>query len=212
MNDRLPMGAPNAGLIADIFMDYLETKILITSHQPIIKLVKLWKRYVDDIICIWNGGFDLLKVFHNHINNYHKNINFTTEIENNQTINFLDLKLIKNKINMITYDIIPASSNHHHRHKLAALQYYINRSNSIPLSPNKKQTEIQTIKQIAYNNGYNDQCINKILYKQPKSINNNHNEQIYKKFTLQGPIMYKIEKIVTKYNIKSAFEQNNNLL
>lgn len=127
MTDDLPMGAPNACLI---FMNHLEHQIF-NSNQPITKHIKFWRRYVDDSFSIWDGGIDLLHVFHNFINNFHKNISFTLEIENNNTLNFLDLQITKHN-NTFTYNIyrkptttdtlIPESSQHPAQHKKAAFK------------------------------------------------------------------------------------------
>jgi hypothetical protein len=50
---------------------------------------KLWKRFIDDIICIWQHGEEELKKFMDYLNNQHNTIKFTFEANKNE-IPFLD--------------------------------------------------------------------------------------------------------------------------
>ena len=50
--DGLPMGNPLLPLVADVLMETLE-KQLFTQHST--PHVCFWKRYVDDILCVWDG-------------------------------------------------------------------------------------------------------------------------------------------------------------
>ena len=72
-----------------MFMVKLE-KILIPKLD---KKVKLWRRFVDDTICF--AKMDSLNGILLTINNFHKNITFTMEIEHNSAIPFLDVLLIR---------------------------------------------------------------------------------------------------------------------
>ncbi|XP_023028767.2 uncharacterized protein [Leptinotarsa decemlineata] len=47
-----PMGSPLSPVVANLFMEEIETEAIATSHlKP-----KLWLRYVDDIFVIWSHG------------------------------------------------------------------------------------------------------------------------------------------------------------
>jgi len=84
-----PMGSPTSGLFADIVMDDLETSCLNKlSFTPLF-----FYRYVDDIMtCIPTIKInEIISVF----NSYNERLQFTYELENNNSINFLDLKFIK---------------------------------------------------------------------------------------------------------------------
>ena len=52
--DGFPMGGLLSVLMADVSIDSLETELLRSSPHSIS--VRFWRRYVDDIICIWTGG------------------------------------------------------------------------------------------------------------------------------------------------------------
>lgn len=89
--DGLSMGSPLSSLVADIFMSQLEKDIMDNSHSSSFS-VKFWRRYVDDIICVWDGTEPDLSRFFNEMNAYHPSMEFTLEIGGDQ-IHFLDLTL-----------------------------------------------------------------------------------------------------------------------
>ena len=59
------MGSPISPLLADIFMNILENIIFNSGNT---KNVLYWYRYVDDILCIWNGTIRQLNLFLKYIN------------------------------------------------------------------------------------------------------------------------------------------------
>ena len=84
------MGSPLGPLLADVFMGKLESTVL---HHTIANFV-VYKRYVDDILCVCSTEINLddtLLTF----NNAHPNISFTYEKEEGEQINFLDVHLSK---------------------------------------------------------------------------------------------------------------------
>ncbi|MGR8252493.1 reverse transcriptase domain-containing protein, partial [Escherichia coli] len=120
--DGVAMGSPIAPVIANIWMEYFEQKAL-TTGPPIIKL---WKRYVDDIFCIIKGGLDEINQYLSHLNSIHPKIQFTFEMEKDRSLAFLDV-LVKVKPNgslahtvyrkpTHTDRYLNASSHHHPRH------------------------------------------------------------------------------------------------
>lgn len=133
-----------------------------------------YRRYVDDICIIWNGGETELTNFLNFVNSLHPNITFTLEKETNQKLPFLDLLLIRegDKISFEIYrkpsttdNIIQYNSNSPHTHKFAAFHSFFYRLFKIPLSRDAFQKELQIIKMLATNNGFPLQTINKLFYK-----------------------------------------------
>lgn len=87
--DGLPMGGPLSCLVAEVFMDYLEHKLFETFCTP---HVVEWIRYVDDILCVWNGSEDQLRKFLDSLNSLEPTISFTLEI-GGRSLNFLDLTI-----------------------------------------------------------------------------------------------------------------------
>ena len=58
---------PLSMLVADVFMDNIEDEIVHSS--PHSRCIRLWRRYADDILCVWNGTYlqanDLLRTLNN---------------------------------------------------------------------------------------------------------------------------------------------------
>ena len=84
------MGTKMAPAYANLFMVELEEYILQDYHtEPI-----LWKRYIDDILCIWPGTQDSLKKFVEYLNRHNPTIKFTYECSPTE-IQFLDVTIHK---------------------------------------------------------------------------------------------------------------------
>lgn len=132
------MGNPLSPFLANLFMNKLENSIK-TSH---INFLKVWYRYVDDVFAVVNENFDLnnfLKI----LNQQFSSIKFTTELDIDKKLPFLDLE-ITNIIEKLEYDIyrkkthtnnyIPATSNTCYKYKLSAFNSLFHRLFNVPLS------------------------------------------------------------------------------
>ena len=106
------MGTKIAPSYANLFMDRFERAFL--AQEPIQPLV--WKRYIDDILCIWTGTRSELESFLDRLNKAHRTLKFTWSISD-ERIEFLDLSIFKggrfntiNKLDMSTHfkETIPA--------------------------------------------------------------------------------------------------------
>jgi len=205
----LAMGSPMSPILAEIYMNHFETKLLKNSKHK--DKIKFWNRYVDDILLIWTGTERQLDKFIIEINNINDDIKFTEE-KGNKEINYLDLKIKINQLNKLHFEIyrkpthtdivIPNDSYHHHKHKLAAFQNYCFRANNILINEKDKKQEFEIIKNIAKNNGYQTELIDKIINKQKKA-----NHKMKEDNNYLGAIPYignqtnKITKIFKKHNI-----------
>ena len=86
-----------SSIFADIVLEDLEN----TCLQKLDFKPTFYLRYVDDVItCI---PASKLNVMLNIFNTYHPRLQFTYEVENNKTINFLDVQLLR-KNNKIIYN------------------------------------------------------------------------------------------------------------
>ena len=82
---RTAMGTKMAFAFANIFMAKIETEILSkTNYRPIA-----FKRFIDDVFCLWNINREHIDQFIEQCNNHHQTIKFTAEISE-QEITFLD--------------------------------------------------------------------------------------------------------------------------
>ena len=96
--DGVAMGSPLAPVLANLFMGHHEKNWLdnYSSSQ-----VLFYRRYVDDIFCLFNNEQDAL-MFFDYINARHPSIRFTMEKEIDKKLSFLDILLDNNHPSIIT--------------------------------------------------------------------------------------------------------------
>lgn len=170
LTEGLPMGAPCSPMLADIFMDKYDDIIVNKLEKWKTKIFKYY-RYVDDCLLIWIGTNRELQLFLNEINQLKPKLNFKLEM-GGKTLNFLDLKIQKCGTRLefeiyrkpsYTDAIIPANSYHSQQHKMSGFHALIHRLVMTPLTKIGYRKELDTIIQIAKNNGYEVKPILKIL-------------------------------------------------
>ncbi len=84
------MGTKMAPAYANLFMAELEERLLDNYHiKPVI-----WKRYIDDVLCVWPDTEQELEKFMNYLNSSHDTIKFTYE-HSKDSIDFLDTTIYK---------------------------------------------------------------------------------------------------------------------
>ena len=83
----IPMGSPISVVLAELTMQQIETNML---HSQTDK-PKIWIRYLDDVFTIIRK--DLVDKYLHDLNAVNPFIQFTTEIESNGNISFLDLHI-----------------------------------------------------------------------------------------------------------------------
>jgi len=88
------MGSPISSTIAQIFLQHMESTLMKQFFDT--KNVAFYTRYVDDILPIHNSQHITPETKHNYINRIHPNLHFNPTYENNNSINFLDLLIIRN--------------------------------------------------------------------------------------------------------------------
>ena len=87
MTSGLAMGSPVSPVVANIFMSQLEQSSIATlTTKP-----RLWLRFVDDILSIVRK--DWVDKTLRHLNSQHENIVFTSEIEADGKLPYLDAKI-----------------------------------------------------------------------------------------------------------------------
>lgn len=81
-----------SALLAQLLMEDLEKTVLKNRENEI----PFFKRSVDD--CLTSIPEALITPILNEIYNYHPKLKFTTEIENSNKIDFLDMTFIQNNL------------------------------------------------------------------------------------------------------------------
>lgn len=166
--NSLAMGNPLSAFAANCFMSYFETR----AKENYPDFPSIWFRYVDDTYIV----IDKEKVddFRNYLNGINGRIHFTCEIEQNNVLPFLDLKLTRVN-DMIDFNIyrkdtttdrcIPSTSYHSQRTKLSAFNSYCYRAVNVPLNEENYCNEVNKIYQIADVNGYSRKIVDTLLRK-----------------------------------------------
>lgn len=219
--EGLGMGSPLSGLIADIFLNEIENKMIdeIKKLDPDLQ----WLRYVDDVWIKYNSvkidSETILKKCNNHSNK----IQFTKEDEINGNLNYLDVELNRTDNGLIigiyrkpttTSHTIHASSNHPEQHKKAAFRCYINRAETIPNNTSSKEKEYKLIEHLALENGYNLNWLNNIKIKMANRRTNpiNQDKKPFVKFTYINKQTNQIVQLLrNKFKFNIAFSTKNNI-
>ena len=109
----MPMGNSLSPLLVNLYMEFFEKHYVYSIPNIVLK----WYRYVDDVICLWPRE-DSVDNFLNSINNCVPSIKFTTEIEQNNQLPFLDL-IIHRQPNCFKYSVYRKPTNN-----LSYIHYY----------------------------------------------------------------------------------------
>ena len=96
---ELAMGSPLGPTLANAFLFYHE-KIWLQNCPSEFKLV-IYRRYADDTFLLFFLKHHIKK-FQNYLNRQHKNIKFTSETENENSISFLDIKITRDNNKFMT--------------------------------------------------------------------------------------------------------------
>ena len=208
------MGSPISPLLAEIFMALMEY-LIFSSNNVIKSHVFYWTGYVDDIFCLWTGTERNLSNFLTFLNSFNIKIQFTMETEENGQLNFLDIN-IKIHSNLIKFNIyrkptttdtvIHFNSQQSWQIKLSPFHSPIHRLTNFPLNNNDYNTELNIIKQIAKNNGYNESLIDDNMVK------NKQRKMLRKTFfnVLRKPANYKFINYIP--NVSNKISNRLNIL
>ncbi|GAB0095859.1 uncharacterized protein DMENIID0001_112930 [Sergentomyia squamirostris] len=94
--DGMPMGGPLSPIIADLVMNYALTKITQKLNVNILCLTK----YVDDIFCLVPK--DKVAYIQESFNAFHPKLQFTVELEKENSIAFLDTYVTRRETKLVS--------------------------------------------------------------------------------------------------------------
>jgi hypothetical protein len=215
--DSRAMGAPSSSIIAEMFVQRTENSHLahLTQKRKIIK----YFRYVDDIFLIFDPNYMNIQAILNDFYAMHPKLHFTAEIEQNNTLNYLDISIHKTPTNIKSFiyrkptfsdTIIPYTSNNHKQHTYTAIKFPYNRINTYQLHKEEYQQEENIIHNILYNNSF--------LIQPQKSPNLNPNKKFspthkhrWATFTYIGKETTYITNIFKHSDIRIAYRTNNTI-
>ena len=163
--DGVAMGSPLGPTLANIFMGYLESKMVdeLTSQT-------LYIRYMDDCLVISQSEKANENLFRK-LNSLHEKISFTKEVEINSEIPFLDILIKKSNNGFLTslYRKPSFTGQYLHfqsfcskRRKINLVRTLYHRACMI-CSPEMLKAETDKIKKILVGNGYPLELINRVI-------------------------------------------------
>lgn len=162
------MVSPLSTFLGEIFIENLETQFLVIK-VPLAKRVIFFCRYVDDVFCLFKDQSREIDQFLTTLYSFYKKIQFTMELESNNRLNFLKLRITKNEnhleLNLPTLTDIITDSNQSYCIKMITFHSLLYRLLLLPIRAVTYSRELKTIKAIAPNKGYNTVIINKLINK-----------------------------------------------
>jgi hypothetical protein len=152
------MGAPSSCLIAEIFLQHLEHLHL--AHFARKHHIINYCRYVDDIFLIFDSNNTCIQNLVKNFSTLRPKLEFTAEIEENQTLNYLHITIHRTHTSFktaiyrkptFTDTVIPYSSYHPTHHKYVAVRFLFSRLDSYNLQHEEYQHELNIIHSILQN-------------------------------------------------------------
>ena len=176
--DGVAMGSPLGPTLANIFLGHNERQWLMdcpTKFKP-----TYYRRYVDDIFVLFNDKSHL-EQFKTYFNAQHPNMNFTSEIEIDNALAFLDVHVIRDltSFNTSVYRK-PTFSGVYTNHdsyipliyKTGLVSTLLQRSFRICTSWTQIDIEIKKIKSILTMNAYPTMLLDRLISKFLNNVNN----------------------------------------
>ena len=168
--EGVAMGSPLGPKLANIFLCYHEKKWLRDCPEEFKPIT--YRRYVDDTFLLFSDESHIEK-FQNYLNEQHININFTVEKEENNTLPFLDIEVIRSDTGFSSgvyrkptfsgvysnyRSFIPTE------YKYGMITTLLHRSFEIVSDYVKLDNEIKNLKKILKSNHYPEGFINKVIF------------------------------------------------
>jgi len=131
--------------------------------------------------------------------------------------NQLELGIYRKPIE--TGTVIHCNSNHPNEQKMSAFSYYINRLITLPVTEKAKQSEWETILEIAISNGYTTKTMHELKKKLQTRIYKQQNQKqetiITRKkwvtFKYQSPLVRRINNMFKNTELNIAFKATNTI-
>ena len=159
------MGSPVSVTVANLVMEEVESKALSTFTPAL----RFWKRYVDDTCTAIPSR--LVTSFHDHLNGVNEHIQFTLEMEDNNSLPFLDVRLHHQPDGSILTSVyrkpthtdryLDFSSHHPLEHKRSVVTTLFSRANSLTSTMLQRMDEESHLSRKLKTNGYPQRFIRK---------------------------------------------------
>ncbi|KAJ1172432.1 hypothetical protein NDU88_004279 [Pleurodeles waltl] len=95
------MGSTFAPSLACLYVDHFEKEMVLTEENPYVNHIRLWKRYIDDILIIWRGTKEEATTFITWLNTLNPFLRFTATL-GDPAVSFLDLLITERNGSLTT--------------------------------------------------------------------------------------------------------------
>ena len=137
-------------------------------------------RFIDDTFLRWIYSLDELEQFHEFLNSLHPKIKWTKQIEEDGSINFLDVHILRSKSNesfeTTVYRKESASDRYIHfssaqawQEKVAAIRTLKHRAILYCSNNELLEAELSHLKKVFMENGFPENTVERILRENPKN-------------------------------------------
>ncbi|XP_047141171.1 uncharacterized protein LOC124816160 [Hydra vulgaris] len=172
------MGTRMAPPYANIFMGELDQKII----EKYKNHISLYKRFIDNVLLIFEGTLSELDELKTYMNSLHKNIKFTFDTST-KSVSFMDLTLTKNENNTIsstiykkptdTLSLLNFHSNHPRHQKIGIVYSQARRLNRLVSKEVDLRTELEKLAKTLVIKNYPIEVINQEINKALSSTQKN---------------------------------------
>ena len=212
--DGLAIGASSSGPAAELFMERLESRAIRSFIEP----PKLWLRYVDDTFAKLKKIF--VSAFLEHLNKQHPRLKFTTEMQENEKISFLEalVHVLSDRTTKIsiyrkathTDQYLNFDSNHHVKQKIGIISTFKHRIETLISTEEDKKTELNHVKKALKRCGHPNWSLNR------KTNNKNKiKEKVEKRGRVVLPyvkgVSEKLGRIFKKYDLETIHKPSAKL-
>jgi hypothetical protein len=198
------MGSPISPVFCELFLQEMETNVVL--RHPYISF---YRRYVDDIFAIVKSRY--INQVLADLNGFHPSVQITTEIEQNESIPFLDVLLTRKENAAFGFKVyrkqthtdkyLNYNSHHHHSQKVSVIDTLVYRAFKICDEDNISD-ELHHIRKCVYENKYPMKLINeRISIMQTRTQRNVKpvKDREWVAIPYIGAVTYKLARILRKY-------------
>jgi hypothetical protein len=200
-------GSSLSSTATELYLQFFEEHIV--KHWLETKEIIYYRRYVDDILLMFDQQRTDIHTINSHMNNLRPDLDFTPTFEEQNTIKYLDLVIHRGAHHLQleiyrkptqTDTTMHFSSIHPLNQKLAAYSLYIDRMLTLPITHQARSQEWNVICTTAQNNGFPLQLIynlrSQIVKKHAThNRNSNSNNRTWATFTYCSPLVYKVTNL-----------------
>ena len=217
-NEGAAMGSPLSPIIANIFMEFFEEAAIESATlKP-----SFWIRYVDDTFTLWPHGEATLHEFLNHLNSLRPTIKFTMEVESENSLPFLDVRVTRDPSTLTIKTEVYRKPTHTDRYlnfrsyhppnvKHGIIRTLVHRAEMICSDGESLEREKQHLATVFKNNGYPTVSIRKGMHIRKKNDIEEDNTKAVTSIPYVRGVSEKIKRICSKVGIRVMFRSGRTL-